>query len=175
MKRNNKIEYHYYYCANPQCKERVVNADAVEKEVKKAVIQFLLQSPVLEQTVSEIESRQCEEFAESRREKLQQERTKERLLLQFEEGRISPEQFSQAFSALSQVSNATNRRPKVTVGRKDLEALLKQKNQIKKQTLPEKFYFDLVERVNMDRKYRIKGIYLKNLNLNIIEQEEIKL
>ena len=175
MKRNNKIEYHYYYCANPQCKERVVNADAVEKEVKKAVVQFLLQSPVLEQTVSEIESRQCEEFAESRREKLQQERTKERLLLQFEEGRISPEQFSQAFSALSQVSNATNRRPKVTVGRKDLEALLKQKNQIKKQTLPEKFYFDLVERVNMDRKYRIKGIYLKNLNLNIIEQEEIKL
>ena len=175
MKRNNKTEYHYYYCANPQCKERVVNADAVEKEVKKAVVQFLLQSPVLEQTVSEIESRQCEEFAESRREKLQQERTKERLLLQFEEGRISPEQFSQAFSALSQVSNATNRRPKVTVGRKDLEALLKQKNQIKKQTLPEKFYFDLVERVNMDRKYRIKGIYLKNLNLNIIEQEEIKL
>ena len=175
MKRNNKIEYHYYYCANPQCKERVVNANTVEKEVKKAVVQFLLQSPVLEQTVSEIESRQCEEFAESRREKLQQERTKERLLLQFEEGRISPEQFSQAFSALSQVSNATNRRPKVTVGRKDLEALLKQKNQIKKQTLPEKFYFDLVERVNMDRKYRIKGIYLKNLNLNIIEQEEIKL
>lgn len=175
MKRNNKTEYHYYYCANPQCKERVVNADAVEKEVKKAVVQFLLQSPVLEQTVSEIESRQCEEFAESRREKLQQERTKERLFLQFEEGRISPEQFSQAFSALSQVSNATNRRPKVTVGRKDLEALLKQKNQIKKQTLPEEFYFDLVERVNMDEKYRIKGIYLKNLNLNIIEQEEIKL
>ena len=73
------------------------------------------------------------------------------------------------------MSNATNRRPKVTVGRKDLEALLKQKNQIKKQTLPEEFYFDLVERVNMDEKYRIKGIYLKNLNLNIIEQEEIKL
>ena len=175
MKRNNKIEYHYYYCANPQCKERVVNANTVEKEVKKAVVQFLLQSPVLEQTVSEIESRQCEEFAESRREKLQQERTKERLLLQFEEGSLSPEEFSQAFSALSQVSNATNRRPKVTVGRKNLEALLKQKNQIKKQTLPEEFYFDLVERVNMDEKYRIKGIYLKNLNLNIIEQEEIKL
>ena len=56
-----------------------------------------------------------------------------------------------------------------------MEALLKQKNQIKKQTLPEEFYFDLVERVNMDEKYRIKGIYLKNLNLNIIEQEEIKL
>lgn len=175
MKRNNKIEYHYYYCANPQCKERVVNADAVEKEVKKAVVQFLLQSPVLEQTVSEIESRQCEEFAESRREKLQQERNKERLLLQFEEGSISPEQFSQAFSALQQVGRASNCRPKVTVRRKDLEALLKQKNQIKKQTLPEEFYFDLVERVNMDEKYRIKGIYLKNLNLNIIEQEEIKL
>lgn len=175
MKRNNKTEYYYYYCANPQCKERVVNADAVEKEVKKAVIQFLLQSPVLEQTVSEIESRQCEEFTESRREQLQQARTKERLLLQFEEGRISPEEFSQAFSELQKVGRATNRRPKVTVRRKDLEALLKQKNQIKKQTLPEKFYFDLVERVNMDEKYRIKGIYLKNLNLNIIEQEEIKL
>ena len=175
MTRNNKTEYYYYYCANPHCKERVVNADAVEKEVKKAVVQFLLQSPVLEQAVSEIESRQCEEVAESRREKLQQARKKERLLLQFEEGNLSPEEFSQAFSALQQASHATNRKPKITVRRKDLEALLKQKNQIKKQTLPEEFYFDLVERVNIDEKYRIKAIYLKNLNLNIIEQEEIKL
>ncbi len=175
MKRNNKTEYHYYYCANPQCKEQVVNADAIEKEVKKAVIQFLVQSPVLEQMVGEIESRQCEEFTHSRREQLQQARKKERLLLKFEEGSIGPEEFSKAFSALRQVSSTTNRKLKVTVRRKDLEALLEQKNQIKKQTLPEKFYFDLVERVNMDEKYRIKGIYLKNLKINIIEQEEIKL
>ena len=175
MKRNNKIEYHYYYCANPQCKERVIPADTVEKEVKKAVIQFLVQSQVLEQMVGEIESRQCEEFTQSKREQLQQARRKERLLLQFEEGSIGPEEFSKAFSALRQVSSTTNRKPKVTVRRKDLEALLEQKNQIKKQTLPEKFYFDLVERVNMDEKYRIKGIYLKNLKINIIEQEEIKL
>ena len=31
MIRNDKAEYYYYYCANPHCKERVVNADAVEK------------------------------------------------------------------------------------------------------------------------------------------------
>ena len=175
MKRNNKIEYHYYYCANPQCKERVIPADTLEKEVKKAVIQFLVQSQVLEQMVGEIEGRQCEEFTQSRREQLQQARRKERLLLQFEEGGIGPEEFSKALSALRQVSSTTNRKLKVTVRRKDLEALIEQKNQIKKQTLPEKFYFDLVERVNMDEKYRIKGIYLKNLKINIIEQEEIKL
>lgn len=175
MMRKSKTEYHYYYCANPQCKERVVNAEVVEKEVKRAVIQFLIQSQVLEQMVSEVESRQCEEFTQSRREQLQQERKKERLLLQFEEGSIGPEVFSQAFSELRQVSRTTNHRPKVTVRRKDLEALLEQKNQIKKQMLPEEFYFDLVDRVNMDEKYRIKGIYLKNLNHNIIEQEEIKL
>lgn len=43
---------------------------------------------------------------------------------------------------------------------KDLEALLKQKNQIKKQTL-RKVYFRSGERVNMDEKYRIKGDLLK--------------
>ena len=84
--------------------------------------------------VGEIESRQCEEFTQSRREQLQQARKKERLLLQFEEGSIGPEEFSEAFSALRQVSSTTNRKPKVTVRRKDLEALLEQKNQIKKQT-----------------------------------------
>jgi site-specific DNA recombinase len=161
MIRHNKTEYHYYYCANPQCKERVVSADAIEKEVKKAVIQFLVQSQVLEQMVVEIESRQGEELTQSRREQLQQGRKKERLLLQFEEGGIGPEEFSQAFSELRQVIRTTNRRPKVTVRRKDLQALLEQKNQIKKQTLPEEFYFDLVDRVNMDEKFRIKGIYCK--------------
>lgn len=127
MKRNNKIEYHYYYCANPQCKERVIPADTVEKEVKKAVIQFLVQSQVLEQMVGEIEIRQCEEFTQSKREQLQQARRKERLLLQFEEGGIGPEEFSKALSALRQVSSTTNRKLKVTVRRKDLEALIEQK------------------------------------------------
>ena len=174
MKRNNKTEYHYYYCANPQCKEQVVNADAIEKEVKKAVIQFLVQSPVLEQMVGEIESRQCEEFANPGERSYNKRERRSDLLLQFEEGSIGPEEFSKAFSALSRWAT-TNRRLKVTVRRKDLEELLEQQNQIKKQTLPEKFYFDLVERVNMDEKYRIKGIYLKNLKINIIEQEEIKL
>ena len=100
--------------------------------MKKAVIQFLIQSQVLEQMVSEIESQQCEAFTKSRREKLQQERKKERLLHQFEEGSIGPEEFSQAFSELQQESHAIKRGPKVTVRRKDLEALLEQKNQIKK-------------------------------------------
>jgi site-specific DNA recombinase len=167
--------YHYYYCANPKCQELAVNADAIEKDVKKAVIQFLVQSSVLDQTVDEIKARQYETLTQSRRNKLRTDRKKERLLLQFEEGNISSEAFSRAFSELRRVDATDNRRPKITVSIKDVEALIQQRTQVKKQKLPEEFYFNLVDHVNVDERYRIKEIYLKNLNLNIIKQEEIKL
>lgn len=167
--------YSYYSCAKPSCKERVVSADKIERQVKKAVILFILRGTVIDRTIDELQTLLSEKQQKNRSNKRQHQRARENLFSQFEKNQITAEKFKKALHALSGNKKRSSNTKKYTLEKVMLEELVSQRSNIEKDKLRDTFYFDLVEKVYLSEDLEIEKIYLKSLDVNILEQEEIVL
>ena len=114
----------------------------------------------------------------SEKEKLNQRQIiykRKKLFSQFEKNELTNEEFTEALSELNDSLSLPNKEQKRLITKESLEKILSQQSKVRAGSVPIEFYFNLVERVTLDKDYRIKEIYLKTLGINIIEQEEIKL
>lgn len=173
--RQGRRAYHYYYCAKPTCKERGVDADKLEYQIKQSVIKFIMKSSILDSTIDEIDQMLTEKRQRTRTNRRQHKRAKERLFKQFESNDISGEQFKEKLKKLDNVMTFSKPTQKEKLRKSALESLLSQRSKIMENKLPEEFYFDLVKGIHLNEKYQVEAIYLKSLEINIIEKDEIAL
>lgn len=168
-------KYPYYFCANPECVERDVNADEVEESVKNEIVKFITKNPTIDQVLAEIKRTKRKEEVKIKDKKRYIKRTREKLFNDFEAGEIDVGELKQK---LDELNKKLKRLPKINklISKKEyLQALLEQQTSIKGGRVKDDFYFNLVVRVKLDEDYSLNEIYLKDLNLNIMEQEELVL
>lgn len=167
--------YHYYACANPNCEEKVIKSNMIEKQVKRAVTQFIVKSPVIDRTLTELQVMMEEQQSNKSRNRRQWHRTKDRLYKQFEEGNLSPSKFKESLQGLKEEEYGASLPTLSHIDKGTLEKLLSSRTGALKNQLGDEFYFDLVDKVCLTKEYQIEGIYLRSLPVNILEKEEISL
>lgn len=173
--RHGRRVYDYYHCAKPGCKEQMVSANQIEQKTKKAIMQFIVKNPYLDLMLDEIQRMQKNNLKQQKMDERQYKRTKEKLFLDFENGRISADEFTESLMKLDESGNSPPNIVRATIKKEQLESLLEQRAKVKEERLPDGFYFNLVDRVYLGASYQLKEIYLNSLAFNILEQEEIVL
>lgn len=167
--------FDYYYCANPLCKEKVINAEQTEERVLTTIIQFITKNPILESTLEELNKKQLEVDKETKLTRRQLIYRRDKLFYKFEQEEVSHDEFIRTMNKFNTLEAMLTTKKKDLVDREFLEGVLKYQSSIKGEKLSLEFYSALVQRVELDTDYSIKAIYLKDLPFNIMKQEEFVL
>lgn len=175
LHRRGKRLFNYYSCANLGCREKLIRAEQIEKQCKRAVVQFLTIDTALDKLELDLIRWGEEQNLKEKNTHAKLKEKRKKLFQAFEANRIDQETFLTDYGDLKKEAYVGKQVTRVLPSKKVLKELLEQKEQVGKKTLPDQFYFDLVQRVELDEDWQVSGVYLKNLPINIIEKETVYL
>lgn len=176
MKKNNKT-YRYFTCSKPTCVAKYQRVSTIEQEIKRVIQAFLNQADVKQRLIQEVENQSGSNTKQLKLDLVQLQKKKQALFQDFERGTVDESEFLQRLDQLKQEKSLVYQ-PKTSSQNQELEALkafltVTQKEQVL--PVPDDFYFNLVERVELTKDYQVSGVYVTHLEQNLVEGNPISL
>ena len=176
MKKNNKT-YRYFTCSKPICPAKYQRVSPIEQEIKRVIQAFLNQADVKQRLIQEVENQSGSNMKQLKLDLAQLQKKKQALFQDFEKGKVAESEFLQRLDQLKQEKNLVHQ-PQASSQNQELEAFKAFLTATQKETIlpvPDDFYFDLVERVEVTKDYQVSGVYLTHLEENLVEGNPISL
>lgn len=166
----NQKEYAYYHCSNRACEGIFLNAEKFENQVFECIRTFLFRSDYYKKVAHVIESKNRQKQKENARQISDTRQTKEELLMLYEQGNITKDEFTTKFSEIPSVKEVKqDYKNQFSVYEEKLDELM----EFPTQELKELFWQQVTE-IQINNQKESKVIYLQHLSKNILE-EQVKL
>lgn len=156
---------HHYYCTNSTCPKIRFLAEKLEENVINSIYQFIHQGEVFQEIVTAVTKEVTRLSQQKDRKENRQLKSKEQLLIQFENGNITLGELKRQLSAIEQEKKENIPTKTLKQCKDKLTKLL----DLRHQTI-QRLVLNEIDRVEVTEKKEIKGIYLKGLKENLIER-----
>lgn len=153
--------YRYYVC--PRCKKFSISADGLEKECCQLIKRYLLESSHFKQLIVSLQKEHADTINQQTRKITSLKNEKDKLMKQFEEGKMSQKSLLENVKILEESENKES----VNIHKEKLEQTLKQLIQLQKSPIDD-VLFRQIEKVTLTTDKTIKEMHLYGIPISII-------